>query len=272
MPTTGGAPGDQVYDSGSWSRYPPVKPPPARWEGPPPQPQNVISGNQEGGLAIIGGSSTADLVQGNFIACTDSTGTAADGERVQRSVCRFRLLIHAYSRGIGIGGDNRREGRRAGNVISGNDFDKHRQRRNCCVRCRRLRQPHRREPDRRRCRRDLDDRQPGNRCPHLRRGHEQYGRRDDQPPLTSSRATRGTGAAISVTSVPRATWLRGDGFYRHQRHRRHPPGQQGRRRVHLRWRLLEQDRRLHHRQQLGRRKHLGQRDVGQRGGGEFHRY
>ena len=82
---------------------------------------NTISGNQEGGLALIGGGSTGDLVQGNFIG-TDPSGTSADGNAYSGvyvgSGDLFTNGPAGSASGATIGGTTSA----AANVISGNDY------------------------------------------------------------------------------------------------------------------------------------------------------
>ena len=85
--------------------------------------RNVISGNQEGGLAVIGGSSTADLVEGNYIG-TDSTGTVAMGNAYGGVYVGSGSMFtingsspQGSASGASIGGSTAG----AGNLISGND-------------------------------------------------------------------------------------------------------------------------------------------------------
>lgn len=76
--------------------------------GPTPQARNIISGNQENGIDIFGGS---NLVQGNFIG-TDQSGTTALGNG------RFGIAINSGSRNT-IGGSVSG----FGNLISANGSD-----------------------------------------------------------------------------------------------------------------------------------------------------
>ena len=77
--------------------------------------RNIISGNADDGLAIVGSSPTASFVQGNYIG-TDVTGAVA----IPNGVSGIRLTVAGN---ITIGGVTNTPGTPPGNLISGNAAD-----------------------------------------------------------------------------------------------------------------------------------------------------
>ena len=82
--------------------------------------RNVISGNSAGGVAIVGGSSTGDLVEGNYIG-TDMSGSSAQGNGYSGvyvgSGTPFTNFPPGSASNATIGGTSAG----ARNIISGND-------------------------------------------------------------------------------------------------------------------------------------------------------
>ncbi len=82
--------------------------------------RNVISGNQEGGVAIDGGSSTGDVVEGNYIG-TDVTGNVAQGNAYGGVYVGSGSLFTDNPPGSASGATIGGTAAGAGNLISGND-------------------------------------------------------------------------------------------------------------------------------------------------------
>ncbi len=75
--------------------------------------RNVISGNKEGGVAIIGADASGNVVEGNYI------GTNSQGTSGKMGNSRAGVLIEGAPRTV-IGGETTVTGAAPGNVISGN--------------------------------------------------------------------------------------------------------------------------------------------------------
>ncbi len=131
--------GDQIYNSSAWGVIL-SQAPDNTVGGDGSSDANVISGNQQGGLAVIGDGSTQDVVEGNFIGtdasgmqpmgnaysgvyvgdgslCTPSTSGSASQATIENNIIAGNDSAQSANGGIVIYGDGA-----SGNVIQGNQI------------------------------------------------------------------------------------------------------------------------------------------------------